>query len=395
MPPLNPRIAAIETPPIPEAHAWAARYGGAHGPAIDLCQAVPGWPPHADTLAHLAEAAGNPALARYGLINGDLDLRETYAADLSQTYAGDIRPDQIAITAGCNQAFFLALLSLAQPGDNILLPLPWFWNHQQSCTMLGLEPRPLPCRAADAFIPDPARAVSLIDDRTAAIVLITPNNPTGAVYPPETIAAFHRLCTERGLWLILDETYRDFLPAGQARAHELFSNPDWPQHLVQLYSFSKAYSVPGARLGAVTAAAPVIANFMKALDCLHICPQRPAQSALEWSIRALPAWRAENRARINARADAVRNAFAAIPEWQLESLGAYFAYVRHPFPGTPAAAVAERLAAEFGATALPGSAFGPGQETHLRLAFAATEADQLGDLALRLRRWPGDHACRS
>ena len=86
---------------------------------------------------------------------------------------------------------------------------------------------------------------------------------------------------------------------------------------------------------------------------------------------------------INARAATVRTAFEAVPEWRLESLGSYFAYVRHPFE-QPAAAVAERLASEFGAVCLPGPAFGPGQEQHLRVAFANTDQEGLGALATRL-----------
>src|SRR4051812_8162613 len=137
MPDLNPLVLGVEPPPIPEAHAWAARYDGSLGPALDLCQAVPGYPPHPDLLAHLAEAAGERLNAKYGLINGDLALREAYAADLSATYGGAVGPNQVAITGGCNQAFFLAMVSLARAGDAVLLPLPWFWNHQQTCTMLG------------------------------------------------------------------------------------------------------------------------------------------------------------------------------------------------------------------------------------------------------------------
>ncbi len=384
MPPLNPLVTRIETPPIPEAHAWGSRYDGRLGPALDLCQAVPGYAPHPAVLAHLAEAALDPAHAKYGLINGDLALREAYAADVSATYGGTVGPGQVAITAGCNQAFFLAMLTLARAGDAVLLPLPWFWNHQQTCAMLGIEPRPLPCSAENGFVPDPTDAEALLDPRVRAIVLITPNNPTGAVYPPETIAAFRALCQRRGLWLILDETYRDFLPAGQDRAHALFARPDWADTVIQLYSFSKAYCIPGHRLGAVTAAAPLIEQFMKVLDCMHICPQRPGQSALGWAIGALPDWRAANRATINQRAAAVRAAFQRLPSWQVESLGAYFAYVRHPFEGVGGARVAEALAAELGAVCLPGSAFGPGQEGHLRLAFANTEVDGIGWLAERL-----------
>lgn len=383
---INPLLAGVETPPIPEAHAWARRYDGSLGPLLDLCQAVPGYAPHAGLLEHAAEAARDPAGARYGLIPGDVALREAYVAELSAVYGGTVRPDQVAITAGCNQAFFLAMLTLAERGDNVLLPVPWFWNHQQSCTMLGIEARALPCRAEDGFVPDPEDAARLIDQRTRAIVLITPNNPTGAVYPPEVVGRFAELCASRGIMLIMDETYRDFLPEGQARAHGLFTDPAWPAHLVQLYSFSKAYCVPGHRMGAITADAALVQEFMKVLDCLHICPQRPAQAALTWGIAALPEWRAGNRAVINRRAAAMRDGFQLLPDWRVESLGAYFAYVRHPFPQQPAARVAERLAAEFGAVGLPGSAFGPGQEGHLRLAFANVELEGIGELVRRVTR---------
>ncbi len=385
MPALNPLLTRVELPPIPQAHGWAARYDGSAGTPLDLCQAVPGWTPHPEMLARLAEAASDPANARYGLIDGDLALRAAYAGEMSAMYGGRVGADQVAITAGCNQAFFLAVMAVAQAGDAVLLPVPWFWNHQQSCTMLGIEPRPLACRAEDGFVPDPAAADALIDDRVRAIVLISPNNPTGAVYPPAVIEAFFELCQRRGIWLILDETYRDFLPAGQDRAHGLFARDDWAESLIQLYSFSKAYCVPGARMGAITAGSALVHQFVKALDCLHICPQRPAQAALAWGIGALGAWRAENRARINDRAAVVRAAFETVPAWRLESLGAYFAYVRHPFE-QPAAAVAERLASEFGAVCLPGPAFGPGQEQHLRVAFANTDQAGLSELAARLER---------
>src|ERR1700710_23920 len=86
MPALNPLVTRVEVPPIPEAHAWATRYDGSLGPALDLCQAVPGYAPHPEILQHLAEAAGERLNAKYGLINGDLALREAYATDLSATY---------------------------------------------------------------------------------------------------------------------------------------------------------------------------------------------------------------------------------------------------------------------------------------------------------------------
>ena len=384
MPELNPRVRAVEVPPIIAAQAWAARYDGRAGPMLDLCQAVPGYAPHPDLLEHMAHAAREPAQAKYGLINGDLALREVYAGHVASLYDAPVSADQVAITAGCNQAFFVTLMAVAKAGDSVLLPTPWFWNHQQSCQVLGIEPQALPCFAEQGFIPDPADAEPLITPATRAIVLISPNNPTGALYPPEVIAAFHRLCQRRNLWLILDETYRDFLPEGQVRAHEVLQDPDWPGHVIQLYSFSKAFCVPGHRLGAMVAGAAVLQQVVKVLDNLHICPQRAGQAALCWGIGALEGWRAGNRTLINARADTIRGAFQRLPDWRIQSLGAYFAYVQHPFAQTPSAAVAERMTMELGALSLPGSAFGPGQDRHIRIAFANTDAAGLEQLASRL-----------
>lgn len=273
-------------------------------------------------------------------------------------------------------------MSVARAGDSVQLPVPWFWNHQQSCQMLGVEPRALPCDAQ--FLPDLAAAAQLIDKSTRAIMLITPNNPTGAVYPPSLITAFYALCQQYDIWLTLDETYRDFLPAGQDHAHTLFEDPYWPQTLIGLYSFSKAYCVPGHRIGAVTAGPALVRELMKALDGLHICPGRPAQAALAWGIGALRDRRADNRRIIERRKQAMDQAFKSLPGWRLASLGAYFAYARHALTGILSGVVAERLTAEYGVTYLPGSAFGPGQDDYIRSAFANTEVDGILQITRRL-----------
>jgi aspartate/methionine/tyrosine aminotransferase len=228
--------------------------------------------------------------------------------------------------------------------------------------MLGIEPRPLPCRPEDGFVPRVEDAEALIDGRVRAIVLVTPNNPTGAVYPAHVIESFAALCRRRGIFLVVDETYRDFLPAGVNRAHGLFASEEWRGTTIQLYSFSKSYAVPGQRVGAVTADARFVTQLAKLLDCIQICAPRTAQSALSWAIDGLRDWREANRADINRRIAAFRGALSGLPEWQIESIGAYFAYLRHPFEGRPAAAVAERLAVERGVLCLPGPYFGPGQE---------------------------------
>jgi aspartate/methionine/tyrosine aminotransferase len=117
---------------------------------------------------------------------------------------------------------------------------------------------------------------------------------------------------------------------------------------------------------------------------VQICAGRAGQVALTWGLERLADWREGNRAEMNVRAEAVRQAFARLPGWRLEALGAYFAYVRHPFGDTPAWDVARRLAEEHGLMCLPGPAFA-GEDGHLRIAFANVDAAAIGGMVERLR----------
>ncbi len=381
MPPFAPTILATPDPAIPTVRGWAARYRGQNGPALDLTQAVPGYPPHPELLTRLAEAAGSRGAAGYGPIAGDPALREALAGDAARFYGAPITGGEVAITAGCNLAFAMAMKVVAAPGDNMLVPTPWYFNHQMTLSMSGIEARPLPCRAEEGFVPDPARAAALIDARTRAILLVTPNNPTGAVYPAAVIQAFAELARRRGIWLILDETYRDFLTDAESPPHALFHDPEWREGLVHLYSFSKAYCVPGHRLGAVIAGEAFQRQLAKAIDSLQICPARAGQQAVAWAIDALRDWRAGNRAIMAERAAACR---AALNDGSIDAMGSYFAYLRLPGGAPEAERAAEFLAVERGLLCLPGSFFGPGQERHLRLAFANAEAARLAELPARL-----------
>lgn len=379
---LNPLVLDTGSPPIPHAQSWAARYDGSKGPLVNLAQAVPGYPPHQTMLDALARAAGSAKAAGYGAITGDAELKSAYAAHLSSIYGGTFAEANIAITAGCNMAFYVAAIALARAGDNVILPTPWYFNHEMTLRMLGVEARPLPCRNESGFLPDPAEAEGMIDARTRAILLVTPNNPTGAVYPPALIERFARLAERRGVALILDETYRDFLPSGAP--HTLFSKGA-PDAVLQLYSFSKSYCIPGHRLGAIAGSATALSEIAKILDCMQICAPRTPQMAVVETMNPLAAWREANRLEIDARAKAFSAALAHSNGWRIDSIGAYFAFVAHPYPGEAAEKVAERLCVESGVLALPGSYFGPGHEGHLRFAFANADIAGIEALGRRLR----------
>ncbi|OYV34048.1 MAG: aspartate/tyrosine/aromatic aminotransferase [Rhodospirillales bacterium 20-64-7] len=385
LPVLSSRIRDTFAAPIPTAKAWATRYDGRAGPTIDLTQAVPGYPTHPDLAARLAEGAASAIQARYGTIDGDEVLRATLAAEINRIYDADVDAADVAITAGANLAFAMAMTVLCGTGDQVMLPVPWYFNNAMALTMQGLEALPLPCRPEDGFVPDPDRAAALMTPRTRAVVLISPNNPTGAVYPPDVIARFAALCRARGIWLIMDESYRDFLPRSALPPHALFQDPAWKDGMVQLYSFSKAYCVAGHRVGAMVCGPRVRAELNKVLDTMQICPPRGPLPGLAWGIDHLDDWKAANREIIADRARMFRAGVGQLNDWRIDALGTYFAYVRIPEGKRDAMATGEALATQCGLLSLPGPFFGPGQDRHLRLAFANAELDAIAEIPERLR----------
>ncbi|MGK9170014.1 aminotransferase [Inquilinus limosus] len=381
---LNPLLAAVAAPPIAEAQRWVeGRSFPADRPLIDLAQAVPGYAPPETLVAHLAERLRDPAVHRYTAILGLSALRDALAARFARYYGGAIGPQNVAITAGCNQAFCLAMAALARPGDQVVLPLPYYFNHRMWLDAMGVEALHPAFRPDAGGVPDVEEVAALITDRTRAIVLVTPNNPTGAIYPAETLRAFYALARRHGIALVLDETYIDFLPTDD-RPHDLFEDPDWPSTLVHLYSFSKVFAITGHRVGALTAGPALMAQVEKAMDCVAICAPRIGQEAALFGLEQLDGWVRSNTASMRERATVFRAALSGLEGWRLVSLGAFFAYLEHPFPGREAVAVARGLALEQNVLTLPGSMFGPGQDRFLRVAFANVGSDAAPIVADRL-----------
>ncbi|MEN9409339.1 MAG: hypothetical protein RL216_1313 [Pseudomonadota bacterium] len=384
--PLNPAMAATEPPPVMEARRWlqGATFP-ADRPLINVSQAAPVDPPPLALRQALADAAlHNDAAHLYGPVLGLPDLRAEIAAQWSAAYGGTVTPDQVAITQGCNQAFTAVLSTLAGAGDEVILPTPWYFNHKMWLDMQGVKAVPLPAGAG--LIPEAEAASRLITPRTRAIVLVSPNNPGGAEYPAETLAAFRDLARANNLALIVDETYRDF-DSRTGRPHDLFADPDWQDTLIQLYSFSKAYRLTGHRVGAIVASTQRLAEVEKFLDTVAICPSQLGQIGALWGMRNLAQWVAGERTEILARRAAMTGGFARLPDWKLLGCGAYFAYVEHPYP-MASDALAKRLVHDASILMLPGTMFQP--DTHpegtrqLRIAFANIDATGIAEMFNRL-----------
>jgi aspartate/methionine/tyrosine aminotransferase len=242
----------------------------------------------------------------------------------------------------------------------------------------------LPFRPDYAGLPDVGDAAARITGRTRAIVLVTPNNPTGAVYPPEVVDAFFELARRNAIALVVDETYRDFRD-DDGPPHGLFRRADWPGTLVHLYSFSKVYALTGYRVGAAVCGGELRAGIAKAMDCVAICAPRIGQEAALFGLEGLGPWRSDKRLDMRRRAAALREAFQRNDiAYELVSAGGFFAYLRHPFAGVAGVEVARRLAEDQNLLCLPGGMFGPGQDPFLRLAFANVDAETMPEIARRL-----------
>ena len=382
---LNPLLGAVAAPPVAEVHGWiAGRRFPPEKPLLDVSQAVPGYPPDGSLTDHLASIVGDPESALYTDITGTPALRQALAGHTAALYGGVIEPARVCITAGCNQAFCLAMMALAGAGDEVILPLPYYFNHRMWLDMLGVRPTYMPFRPETGGIPDADELAGLITPRTRAIALVTPNNPTGAIYSAAVLDAYFEVAKAHNVALVIDETYRDFITA-VGPPHGLFARPDWRATLVHLYSFSKVYCLTGYRVGAVIAGEGLLGEIAKAADCVAICAPALGQRAALFGLENLAGWRRDKRALMEDRVDALRLAFRRNDlGYDLVSAGAYFAYLRHPFGDQPSADVARRLADDHNVLCMPGAMFGPDQEPYLRFAFANLEAEHMAPLAERL-----------
>jgi aspartate/methionine/tyrosine aminotransferase len=383
---LNPNMAKTFAPPVMEARRWLENATFTpERPLLNISQAAPVQPPPLALRQALAEAALNqPQAHLYGPVLGMAELRTQIATRWSLAYQGHVHADQVAITQGCNQAFTAVLSCLAQAGDEIILPTPWYFNHKMFLDMSNVTEVPLAVGAE--MVPLASDCAKLITPRTKAIVLVTPNNPTGAEYPAQTLRAFADLAKRHKISLVVDETYRDF-DSRTGMPHELFTDPDWPDYFVQLYSFSKAYRLTGHRVGAIVASTALLEQVEKYLDSVAICPSQLGQIAALWGMQNLDDWVATERHEILARRAAMINGFKTLPDWTLLGCGAYFAYVEHPFKA-PSDQVAKDLVQQAAVLLLPGTMFHPIQNTQgtrqLRIAFANIDKSEITELFARL-----------
>ena len=377
----SPRTADLVHSPIGTAFALVGERTNDRA-MLDLSQAAPSFPPAPVVADRIAAVAHEPDGARYAPQSGIPVLREAFAADLSSGYGTTLDAANVLVTAGCNQAFCLVASALASPGDSVVVASPFYFNHDMWLRVEGVEVRHL--LPGPDLLPDPDGLEALVDSRTRALVVVTPGNPTGLTIPPERIHALARQARALGLVLIIDETYRTFRPTSDP-PHPLFDAPDWGEHVVSLHSFSKDFAIPGYRVGAVVGGPSMLVETLKLLDCVAISAPRIGQEAAAAGLLHAGEWRREQAERIASLGVGFGAAMASAPGgFELVSSGAYFGWVRHPFPDVETGQVVRRLVLEQDVLVIPGTAFTPTDQQMLRLSFANLTPAEISELPQRL-----------
>ncbi|MGV6804233.1 MAG: aminotransferase [Ruegeria sp.] len=383
------RTSATFAPPVMEARRWLEGVQFTDDrPLINVSQAAPVDPPPLALRRAMADfAVAEDAAHLYGPVLGNAELRSELARQIGAHYEATVDAAQTAITSGCNQAFAAVISAVTDQGDEVIVPTPWYFNHKMWLDMSGVRTIDLP--TGPDLLPDPEMARALITSRTRAIALVTPNNPGGVEYPAALVRAFFDLAQELGIYLLVDETYRDF-DSRSGTPHNLFQQPGWEETLVHLYSFSKAYRLTGHRVGAIATGSSLLSEVEKFLDTVAICPGQIGQFAAMWGMQNLQQWLAGERDEILDRRASIAENMPKLESkgWRLLGLGAYFAYLEHPFQ-IPSDLLARRLVAEAGILLLPGTMFmpegDPDGKRQVRIAFANLDRAGIGQLFDRLQ----------
>jgi aspartate/methionine/tyrosine aminotransferase len=351
-------------------------------PLLSLAQAAPTYPPAPVVAEHVAAVAMRADGSEYVEIAGLPQLREVFAAELRADYPGEVGTENVIITAGCNQAFCLTVSALAAQDDEVILPLPYYFNHDMWLRLVGI--RPVHLEPGPGLVPTVEAAEAAITSRTRAIVLVTPANPTGVTIPPETIHAFAALAAAHDIALIVDETYRSFRGTDEP-AHALFTDPAWTDTVVSLHSFSKDLAIPGYRVGAVVAGPALNRQVAKLLDCVAICASRIGQEAAWAGLTRARDWRRARAKEIAEKQLVLEAAMADRPGgFELVTRGAYFGWIRHPFTDRSTEDVVRDLMHRHDVVVIPGTAFLPDDRRMLRASFANLEPAEITEFARRL-----------
>ena len=327
--------------------------------------------PDFHTPAHIvaaAKAALDANQHHYTGPTGLPALREAIAADLKASYGLDYDAAEIVVTAGVQESIMLTMLGLVAPGDEVLITSPRFTTYDTAVHLCGGVPVPVPTHEADDFALDPAEIERRITPRTRMFVLVSPNNPTGAVTPPDMIRQIAELAIRHDILIVADEIYGRMIYAPNQHL-SIATLPGMKERTVTLNGFSKTYAMTGWRVGYLAAPRDFVDKVTEPRHTLSIntctMSQFAALAALTGPQEPLQAMLAEYR----ERRDWLMPALTAAGFTFGHPGGAFYIYTNISSTGMPAPEFCERLLRETGVMLFPGTMFGDESTDYIRISY--------------------------
>ena len=334
---------------------------------VDLGQGVPFYGPPKEAILAATRALDKESGFKYSPDAGIGSLREAIARKLASENGVEADPGKsIMVTAGANQAFVNAILCITRPGDYVLVLSPYHFNHVMGIELAGCKP--IVVDADRNYQPLVERIGERITKRVKAIVLVSPNNPTGAVYAKDAIKEIGTLCAENDLYFMTDETYEHFVydDAQHVSALELDKGIE---HTISLFSFSKSYGMSGYRIGYAVFPKHIYNEMLKVQDTLTICAPSPLQVAAEAAMKLGAAYPRQFIPRIEKVRRIFIERLSKLESAEMPVTKGSFYFLLRLKTKKNDWDIAKKLIEKHGVITIPGGIFGTSQPA-LRVAYA-------------------------
>ena len=366
------RMRAVQDPVIPIVGEWTRDNPG----TISLGQGVVSWRPPAEVYDAVAAFREDPDSQKYKLVQGIPPLLESIEDKLSSDNGIHVNAqDRIVVTAGANMGFMNAVLAITDPGDEIILPAPYYFNHEMAVRIAGCIPRVVPNDAEHQL--QPGLLADAINEKTRAIVTISPNNPSGTVHPQADLTWVNQICREQGIYHITDEAYEYFTYDG-AQHFSPGSINDSKDHTISLFSLSKSYGFASWRIGYMVIPEHLMIAVKKIQDTNLICPPVISQYAAVAAMQAGPRSFATGLSSL----EEVRSKSIAMLDELGEratcatAKGAFYFLLNVRSRQNPMALV-RQLVEQYKVAVMPGTAFGLEHGCYIRLSYGALSPESV------------------
>ena len=373
------RIELVQAPVIPIVAGWTLEHPG----TISLGQGIVHYPPPSEVFDAVAGVRGAPDLDRYGSVIGATALHDKIVRKVEQDNGiGFTDENAIVVSAGANMAFINAILAIADVGDEVVLLSPYYFNHHMAIEIAGCRVVAVPTDSD--YQPDLDAIKDSLTPRTRAIVTVSPNNPTGAVYSSAMLNEINELCGQRGLYHISDEAYEYFTYGTPHFSPGSISGS--APHTFSLFSLSKSYGMAGWRIGYSVVPSHLLDSMKKVQDTNLICPPMVCQVAAEAALTCGSNWCRDRASQFESVRTAAIESLSSLGSKcrVVPAHGAFYLFLKLESE-RPDMELVESLIREHRVAVLPGSAFGA-SDCSIRISFGALEADTVREGIGRLCR---------